>query len=257
MITYLAPGRSRRMTAANFAFYPEATLHPDRIMKDHDFVFLLEGRWEICQDGQVYLLEPGDVLHLAAGRHHYGETPCLPGTRTMYLHMSADPADGTPDPGFPAIPTLTKASSPGLRRDFEGIISTCFSRSSLRDVRISALADLLLCDLAQAGMDAAGQWPVSAVRAILISHPEINYTAADLAARLGLTERSLRYLFREACGIPLHRYQLDLRLDMAHQLLDSEPDRTLSDVAETFGFTDAFHLSHAYKRRFGRSPKAR
>ena len=55
--------------------------------------------------------------------------------------------------------------------------------------------------------------------------------------------------------MPLHRYQLELKLDMARQLLAAEPERTLSDVAETFGFSDAFHLSHACKRRFGLSPR--
>ena len=96
MISFLRPGSGRRLGAANFVSYPEPSLHPDRVMNEHDLVFLIEGEWEVCQGGQRYLMEPGDVLFLEAGQHHYGETPCTPGTRTMYLHISASPQDGQP-----------------------------------------------------------------------------------------------------------------------------------------------------------------
>ena len=255
MISFLQPGAGRRLGAANFVSYPEPHLHPDRVMNEHDLVFLIEGEWEVCQGGQRYLMEPGDVLLLEAGQHHYGEMPCTSGTRTMYLHISAAPQDGQPADGALAIPTLTKASALNLRRGFQQIINEFYSKESQRSVRIAALIDLLLCDLAQTAEYRQDQWPVGAVRSILLSNPGVNYSADQLAEQINLPARRLRYLFQNACGQPIHRYQLDLKLDMARQLLLTEPDRTLSDVAETFGFTDAFHLSHAYKRRFGHAPQ--
>lgn len=255
MISFLQPGAGRRLGAANFVSYPEPYLHPDRVMNEHDLVFLLEGQWEVCQSGQRYLMEPGDVLLLEAGQHHYGETPCTPGTRTMYLHITAHPQDGQALPGQLKIPTLTKASALNLRRGFQQIINEFYSRDPRRSIRIAALIDLLLCDLAQAAEYHQEKWPVGAVRSILLSNPSVNYSADELARQLNLPSRRLRYLFQNACGQPIHRYQLDLKLDMARQLLLTEPGRTLSDVAETFGFTDAFHLSHAYKRRFGHAPR--
>lgn len=255
MISYLQPGAGRRLSAANFASYPEPYFHPDRVMTEHDLVFLLEGEWEVCQSGQRYRMEPGDVLLLEAGQHHYSETPCAPGTRTMYLHIAAHPQDGQALPSQLKIPTLTKASALNLRRGFQQIINEFYSRDPRRSIRIAALIDLLLCDLAQAAEHQQEKWPVGAVRSILLGNPSVNYSADELAEQMNLPTRRLRYLFQNACGQPLHRYQLDLKLDMARQLLLTEPDHTLSDVAETFGFTDAFHLSHAYKRRFGHAPR--
>lgn len=256
MISCLSAGSRRCIQAANFMYYPEPSIHPDRVMNEHDLIYLIEGEWDIWQDGIRYLMQPGDVLLLAAGRHHYGKTPCAAGTRTMFLHVSADPQDGQPLPGSLVIPTLTKASALNLRRGFQRIINEHYSRDSRREIRTAALLDLLLCDLSQSAGDTQEQWPVGAVRSVLLNNPGINYTAGQLAEKLGLPERRLRYLFQKACGMPLHRYQLELKLDMARQLLAAEPERTLSDVAETFGFSDAFHLSHACKRRFGLSPRA-
>ena len=256
MTSLLSSVCRRRVNSANFVYYPAPELHPDRVMKEHDLIYLIEGEWEICQEGKKYFMQPGDVLLLEAGLHHYGEMPCAAGTRTMYLHILADPQDGCPAEGALNIPTLTKASALNLRRGFQRIINEFYSKDAQREIRIAALIDLLLCDLALTDENRREAWPVGEVRSILMLNPSLNYTADELADQLGCPVRRLRYLFRNACGMPLHRYQLELKLDMARQLLLTEPDRTPSDVSETFGFTDAFHLSHAYKRRFGHAPKA-
>ena len=51
MLSFLQPGAGRRLDAANLVSYPEPSLHPDRVMSEHDLVFLIEGEWEICQSG--------------------------------------------------------------------------------------------------------------------------------------------------------------------------------------------------------------
>lgn len=255
MFSLISTGQRRRVSSANFMYYPMPELHPDRVLKEHDLIYLLEGGWEIIEDRQKYPMEPGDVLFLTAGRHHYGEANCLPGTRTMYIHIAAAEGDGKDSPAALRIPTLTRAAAPHLRRDFRQIVNEYYTPGPQRETRLSALLDLLLCDLAETPENAPKPWPVDAVRAILLKNPEINHTAGEIAAALGISDRRLRYLFQTACGMPLHRYQLELKLDMARQMLITEPERTLAEAAETFGFTDAFHLSHAYKRRFGHAPR--
>ena len=48
MYSRLMSGQSRRVSVANFNFYPEPSIHPDRVMTEHDFIYLLEGQWEVC-----------------------------------------------------------------------------------------------------------------------------------------------------------------------------------------------------------------
>ena len=76
----------RHISAAYHNRYNKGLKHPDRIMNEHDFVYLLNGRWEIWQDDTAHHLIPGDVIALHAGLHHYGIQPCSDYTETIYIH---------------------------------------------------------------------------------------------------------------------------------------------------------------------------
>ena len=77
----------RTITSANYITSVNGMVHPDRIMAEHDFLYLLDGSWEIIEDGQKYEMQTDDLLILSAGRHHYGEKLCNPGNRHMYFHV--------------------------------------------------------------------------------------------------------------------------------------------------------------------------
>ena len=77
----------------------------------------------------------------------------------------------------------------------------------------------------------------------------------ELAARLQVTPRSLSYAFTQEMGIPIHRYHLNQRLDMAMNMLRAGGCFSLRELAEAFGFYDEFHFSRAFKQRFGAAPR--
>lgn len=120
--------------------------HPNRVMEDHDLIYLLEGEWEIRQEPpgggepDCYTLHEGDVLILEAGRHHDGLRPCRDGTRTVYLHVhgpghAADSAD-MPTPSFLPLGTfLPCRRSPEVLRLFEAIAEQFAAVSPLRETR--------------------------------------------------------------------------------------------------------------------------
>ena len=66
----------RAVSMADYSWFKTGILHPDRVMDEHDLVYLLLGSWEIWEDEIPYLLVPGDVILLEAGRHHYGRAAC-------------------------------------------------------------------------------------------------------------------------------------------------------------------------------------
>lgn len=256
----LNAGCRRGVSLANFMTYATPSLHPDRVMGEHDAVYVVEGEWEIWQDSQPYLTKAGDVLFLAAGRHHYGLRACAPGLRTMFVHMSADALDAPSRDGargFLCFNTLVHcAANPRVRRCFENIIGTYWSDESEKDVRLAAHVDLLLCELACAGRAGSGAYSArirELQRLVSLRHDE-NLTAEAMADAVGMSARSIRYYFKKETGVALHQYQMDIRLDMAFRLLQSEPTRTLRDIAATFGFYDEYHFSRLFKRRFGYPP---
>lgn len=81
-------GSSRKISAASYIYYAQGCLHPDRVMQEHDFVYMLNGQWEIFQGREAFFMENDDVLILHAGQHHFGVRDCLPGRRP-YTSISA------------------------------------------------------------------------------------------------------------------------------------------------------------------------
>lgn len=60
-------------------------------------------------------------------------------------------------------------------------------------------------------------------------------------------------LFKAYTGLPPYNYQLKLRIDRAIEMLENTPI-SISNCAETVGFTDAAYFSKVFKRLTGHSP---
>ena len=76
---------------------------------------------------------------------------------------------------------------------------------------------------------------------------------ASLAARVGLSERTLSRRLLAATGLPLRRYVAELRLARSEFLLRST-DTALVHVAQDCGWASGAALSHAFSARFGVGP---
>ena len=76
----------------------------------------------------------------------------------------------------------------------------------------------------------------------------------DLAARVGLSASRLRHLFHEAVTISLTRFVRDTRLDAAAAML-LRTDKRVSEICYHVGFSHPAQLDHAFRHRFGVSPR--
>jgi AraC-like DNA-binding protein len=73
---------------------------------------------------------------------------------------------------------------------------------------------------------------------------------AHLAEVVGLSPAHLARAFRNAMGMPLHRYVLQRRLERVRKRV-RRGDGSMAELARSSGFCDASHLSKAYRRAFG------
>lgn len=78
------------------------------------------------------------------------------------------------------------------------------------------------------------------------------WTLAEIAAEVGVSPVYLTQVFRQVEGMPLYRYQLQLRLARALDLLDRYDD--LSALGQDLGFSSHSHFSAAFQRAYGRTP---
>lgn len=122
----------------------------------------------------------------------------------------------------------------------------------VRDELVRVLRDWLL-PLA-ADVDERGQLVNEACR---LAEEDPGLTrAADLAARLGLSPRSLERLVRSHIGMTPKWLIECRRLQHAATTLFTSPGTDLSVLAAELGYTDYSHFSRQYQRVIGESPRA-
>jgi AraC family transcriptional regulator len=90
------------------------------------------------------------------------------------------------------------------------------------------------------------------VKLLLASDLSRRWTLAEIGHAIGCSPVYLTQVFKQVEGMPLYRYQLQLRLARALDLLAQYDD--LAALAAELGFSSHSHFSHAFHRAYGRSP---
>jgi len=79
-------------------------------------------------------------------------------------------------------------------------------------------------------------------------------SVADLAAGVGLGRSRLEHLFKRDAKTSIREFVLERRLQAAASLLIATEER-VSQICFGVGFRDVPNFNHAFKRRFGLSPR--
>ncbi len=95
---------------------------------------------------------------------------------------------------------------------------------------------------------------VDRAKLVLASDLGRRWTLAAIAADVGVSPVYLTQLFQQVEGLPLYRYQLQLRLARALELLGDDVD--LTDLALDLGFSSHSHFAATFKRTYGQAPSA-
>ena len=249
-----------QVVAANAHYYkvPTEKCYINRTLQYHDLIYLIDGGWSITENEVEYPLAKDDVLLLAAGRHHYNRQPCLPETRTFCIHITAIPEQKTEEKSTIHLPTLMHMrSSPTVKNFFENIVQAYWIDSPHRQTKMSALLDLLLLELnAENDRHLMNQVDIAAKAIeIITAAPHRRYQAQEIADMLYVTTKTLNNAMHEKVGMPFYAYQKDRKLEMVALQLEMEPDLRLKEIATAFGFHDEFHMSKAFKQKYGISPQ--
>ena len=247
---------TRRVAAAASHYYEQATepLYLDRVLTHHDLIYLCEGAWAITEGETEYPLERDDVLLLTAGHHHYTRLPCKPRTRTFCIHVSSESGDRADNERALHLPTrLSARAVPEVRRYFEEIVSVYWSDKPHKAERLSALVNLLLLSLSDAAEKSEGDLAARII-ALINAEPHRTLRVAEAAEALYVSVRTVENAMNRAVGQSFAKYQMNRKLEMAARQIELEPDVRLAEIAATLGFCDEFHLSKAFKRKYGVSP---
>ena len=197
-------------------------------------------RWSGCYDWLHIFLEPGLVARVAA--EAFGLDPA---------RVSLPPFDGL------ILPPLRAAM---LAVNDELTAGAAGSR-----LAAESLANLLAVHLTRNASPPRppagrtyGALPQGKLRAVVEyveDHLDASLTLEQMAAAAHLSAYHFARQFKAATGVPPHQYILARRVDRAQQLLHSDGDFSLAEIAARAGFSDQSQFSHHFMRLVGVTPR--
>jgi AraC family transcriptional regulator len=94
---------------------------------------------------------------------------------------------------------------------------------------------------------------IDAARTTLIHNPEQKWTLSELSKNVDCSPYHLTRMFREELGLPLHQYQLRMRIARSlNALLDTQDE--ITSIALDCGFSSHSHFTSAFHQTVGISP---
>lgn len=242
---------------------------------------------------QPLALRAGDIAVMARGCHHVVSTsavPPTPGEAAIAAEWRPSAGDGGQTPSVSAVISgAYQLWNPPLHPFFREmpewfvlrgdslprlsavpltvalLEQEATQRSLGADTVLHGLLDVVFTlalreIVARVGGNGAG-WShavsdvqVRAAVALMHEDPAHPWVLEELAARAGLSRTALAERFRMAMGETPLAYLRTLRVQRAMQLL-SETSKTLEQVAQAVGYSDAFGFSKVFKRSVGVSPR--
>lgn len=266
--TVLSMSGQRQVTLCGTNVYPVPEPHVDRMMTEHDLLYIFSGEQAIAQDDEQFTVQTGDLIFLRAGSHHYGTAPCSVNMRSIFIHFNALPGDraekyltheeiSSQGPKSVILPTVIHCGQGNACTQLiNHIIDVYWSHRPNKERRLTLLLTLLLDELATVALEDETQreeWTV-AVISLFRKYPERMFSLEEIADTVQMNVRTLSARFREITGESVHQYQLNMKLESAYKDLRGG-NRTIKDVAASYGFCDAYYFSRLFKKKFGLSPK--
>jgi len=94
------------------------------------------------------------------------------------------------------------------------------------------------------------RWRLRTVCDYIKGNLDRDLSLAELANIAGFSVSHFKPLFRQAVGLPVHRYVVECRVERARQLL-LQGDRSMGDIALEVGFTHQSHMVRCLRRVLG------
>lgn len=96
-------------------------------------------------------------------------------------------------------------------------------------------------------------WRLRRVLEYIEAHLDEDLSLAELAAVAGFSLSHFKPLFKQAVGMPVHRFVLERRVERARTLL-LQGKKSMSEIALEAGFSHPSHMARCMRRVLGLSP---
>jgi AraC-like DNA-binding protein len=250
-----------RVIKTNLVHYIRPEPHPARLLDFHDIFYLVDGHWSVVFENEEFSLTAGDIILLPARLRHYGRQFCRKNTRLYYIHFKMEQTDHlfsnlNEDVNHRLLVQIHTHDNGSLVRYFQDIFRFFHSNGYYKERRCSAILYLLLSELNDVSNQKRQKHDQLILEVInfLAEWPQKFFTIQKLSDKWNISPKTLTSRFRRETKISLHKYQINKKLEQISSILETSSFNSLKNLANNFGFYDEFHLSAAFKKKFGVSP---
>jgi AraC-like DNA-binding protein len=238
---------------------------PSRIrLSEHPFVKILfqtHGISYFEQDGRHIELMPGDCLAYDVSCPHTIVSPSFTRHEVVIVPKELLRERGFRSAKMSACKLSARAGTGRIAYDFvHAAFDEATKLSPYNAIGVAdSLIDLLLLPLREADtMFDRGGPEAMYVRAqgFIREHLRDSDLCIDqISMALGCTKRYLHMLFSDR-GMTVSDYIWQARLQHCRQELETQPGKTITDVAFSWGFSSSSHFSRVFRKYFGIAPSS-
>jgi AraC-like DNA-binding protein len=232
-----------------------------RILTDYSFVYLTQGSGTFQVRGSRRLpVKTGDVLLIHPGMwHNYSPSPET-GWKEYWIMFNGRQAEKlVSQVVLPRrAPLIHYGEDNTLHHLFTQMLDVAAESPPFSDIIHAGLL-LQMAALIQSQLQLQreqGGREASFVRQAKQKLAHAGEQPVDmqvLAHELGVSYPHFRRVFKQSTGIPPQQFLLNLRINLAKQLME-KPGMKLSEVARNVGFNDPYYFSRLFKQKTGISP---
>ena len=175
---------------------------------------------------------------------------------TVVIHFQMTDKEGE-DIAPTLVPLLCMRSvTPDIAKEMD-MLADEFKKSIICVPRIMAVIYQILAEICgkQKRRMARGKY-ACILTGIEMLEENTDESIAQIAARCGVSECYFRRLFKEYSGESPAAFRGRHRIERAKQLLLSDDQYTVGEIAQELGFLDVYHFSKCFKKEVGVSPRA-
>lgn len=231
----------------------EPFYHADRQLDFHVLIYVLEGTIYVTEDDRDYEINPGELLFLKSGIHHFGKKEISKGTRWLFAHFYLD--EQTVQLSHSALlpKKLTDLSGSDIEAAFLTLISDHYSEEPFRQWSINERLFSLLCNIAFHERRNRNLSLSDRICEYLSSHLEEPFSAASLEQHFFLSYKHMAAVFKKEKNISMQKYHFQLRMQEACKLLKSTL-LPIGGISSRLGYTDMLYFSRCFHQYTGMSP---
>ncbi len=210
--------------------------------------------------GQTFQIPPGGCVLITPHTAHW--LHCAQDLTHDWLHLNpeAEALISRYDvpintPFYPNISRVISALLQKMETEF-------YSSKSFKEDLLDLYVHEFLIRLQRSEKEAASAFAFSestvkkmtAARKTILSASEKNWTLREMALLASFSPSRFHTIYKALFGTTPTKDLINMRINLAENLLCSRPNLTLAEVAEMVGYNDQYHLIRQFKTVTGQTP---